>query len=448
MFVDFLLKLWKQNEAREALIWRDQPHTYGWLLENFELWLKWVDENVRPGVVVALEADFSPNSVALFLALAERRSVLVPLTESVRAQKAEFLSIARCEQTIQFAAADAVTLTPLAGDGDHPLYDRLREIGHPGLVVFSSASTGKSKAAVHDLIPLLDKFKLRRAAFRTIAFLLFDHLGGLNTILHTLANAGCVITVKDRTPDAVLGAVERHGAELLPVSPTFLHLMLISDAHKRHNLSSLKRIAYGTEPMPEHTLKKIHELLPDVSLQQTYGLSEVGVLRSKSKDANSLWVKVGGEGFETRVVGGILQIKARSTMLGYLNEPSPFTADGWFDTGDAVETDGEYIKILGRTSEIINVGGKKVYPAEIENILQELEAVAAATVYGEQNPITGAIVCADVTPSRPLANSDRKQFVDEVKKHCRQRLERFKVPLRINVVATYQYTERFKKART
>ena len=71
----------------------------------------------------------------------------------------------------------------------------------------------------------------------------------------------------------------------------------------------------------------------------------LGVLRSKSKSNDSLWVKVGGDGYETRIVDGILQIKAESAMLGYLNAPSPFTDDGWFITGDEVlEKDG-YIRI-------------------------------------------------------------------------------------------------------
>lgn len=66
-----------------------------------------------------------------------------------------------------------------------------------------------------------------------------------------------------------------------------------------------------------------------------YGMSEVGILRSRSRASDSLWVQVGGDGYETRVVNGMLQIRGRSTMLGYLNAPSPFTEDGWLMTGDA-----------------------------------------------------------------------------------------------------------------
>jgi len=297
---------------------------------------------------------------------------------------------------------------------------------------------------VHDLAGILEKFKTPRHSRRAISFLLYDHIGGVNTMLYVLSNAGCMVTVQERNPDAVLAAIERHRVELLPTSPTFLNLVLLSEAYRRHDLSTLKTVTYGTEPMPESTLKRFHELFPEITLLQTYGLSEVGILRSKSKSSDSLWVKVGGEGFETRVVDGILQIKARSAMLGYLNAPSPFTDDGWLNTNDAVEVDGEYIRILGRLSEIINVGGEKVYPAEVESVIQGMDNIAAVTVHGERNPITGQIVCTRVTPLRP---EDPKALAARVKAFCRQRLQPFKVPVKVIVSEDPQYTSRFKKTR-
>jgi len=173
----------------------------------------------------------------------------------------------------------------------------------------------------------------------------------------------------------------------------------------------------------------------------------LGILQSKSRNADSLWVRIGGQGYETRVVDGLLHVKARSSMLGYLNAPSPFTDDGWFNTNDAVEVDGEYVRILGRKSDIINVGGEKVYPAEVENVIQELDEVAEAMVYGEKHAITGNIVCADVTSVSPLDSSAEKELVARVKQHCREKLQRYKVPLRVNIVTEQQHTERFKKSR-
>src|SRR5262245_18877496 len=108
--------------------------------------------------------------------------------------------------------------------------------------------------------------------------------------------------------------------------------------------------------MPPSTLAAVREALPWARLKQTYGLSEVGILPTQSRDSGSVWLKL-GKGFEHKIVDGVLWIKSASAMLGYLNAPSPFDADGWFNTKDLVETDGEYMRILGRKSELINVGG-------------------------------------------------------------------------------------------
>src|SRR5438876_941188 len=134
------------------------------------------------------------------------------------------------------------------------------------------------EAAVHDLTSLLEKFKMLLNRRRTVSFLLFDHIGGVNTMLYSLSNGGCLITLVDRNPDAVLQAVDKHRADLLPTSPTFINLLLLSEAYKRHDLRTLQTVTYGTEPMPESTLKRFHELFPHIALQQTYGLSEVGIL--------------------------------------------------------------------------------------------------------------------------------------------------------------------------
>lgn len=446
--LDSILDVWKSNQDLDAIVWRERTHDYCSLLNRF---LDWKQElpglGIEAGSVVVLDADFSPNAVALFLALVDRRAILVPLTRASHNKHNDFIQIARGEIIITVDTQDQVMTERLNSVADHSLYDELRHRGHPGLVLFSSGSTGESKAAVHDVVRLLEKFTVQRQTLRTISFLLYDHIGGVNTMLYTVANGGCMITVERRDPDSVLRAVEEHKAELLPTSPTFLNLILLSEAFKRYDLSSLRIISYGTEPMPEHTLRRLHEVLPNVTLQQTYGLSELGILQSKSKEPNSLWVKIGGKGFETRVVDGVLQIKARSSMLGYLNAPSPFTEDGWFDTNDLVDVDGEYVRILGRKSDIINVGGEKVYPAEVENVIQQIEAVGEVTVYGETNAITGNIVCADITPLSPLDTSQQQELVAQVKRHCREKLQRYKVPLRVNVITQHQHTERFKKTR-
>jgi len=441
----FLLEKFRNTPSDTAIIWRGQSYDYGWLADRVEYWHAFLsNEKVHAGQVVIFEAEFSPNAVALLLALIDGACIVVPLTKSVRDKKAEFINVAKGEVLLASDERDQLSIERLGETGSQDIYDRLRQADHPGLVLFSSGSTGKSKAAVHDFVAILEKFKVPRKAYRTIAFLLFDHIGGVNTLFYTLSNAGTLIVCEDRSPDAVLAAVDKYRAELLPTSPTFINLILLSEAYRRHDLSSLKLVTYGTEAMPENTLKRFHSLFPGIQLAQTYGLSEVGILRAKSKSSDSLWVKIGGEGFQTRIVDGMLQIKAQSAMLGYLNAPSPFTDDGWFITGDSVEVDGEYVKILGRKSELINVGGEKVYPCEIESVIQEFENVAEVSVYGEKNPLVGNIVCARVRLKEPDGSGD---FVGRLKSFCRNRMQPYKVPVKVLLTTDSQYSERYKKMR-
>lgn len=445
MIIDFLIDRFKENPNKDAIMWKDKKYNYSWLLKQIDYWKERIErEKIQKGQIVVLNADFSPNAVALFLTLMNHKCVIIPLTNSVEDKKKDFIEISQGEVAITLDKNDESKIEFLKRTADNKYYIELKRREHPGLVLFSSGSTGKSKAAVHDLMGILEKFKKERYSLRAITFLLYDHIGGVNTMLYTLSNTGCIITVQKRTPDYILKLIEKYKVELLPTSPTFINLILLSEAYKRYDLSSLKTISYGTEPMQESILKRFHSILPDIRLLQTYGLSEIGIMRSKSKSSDSLWVKVGGEGFETRIVDNILQIKAKSAMLGYLNVKSPFTEDGWFNTGDEVVVDGEYIKILGRKSEIINVGGEKVYPAEVESVIQEHPLISEVTVYGEKNPITGNIVCANITLKESI---EKKKIIAELKKFCRGKLEIYKVPVKIKIVEEKLHSARFKKMR-
>ncbi|MCX6250458.1 MAG: fatty acid--CoA ligase family protein [Bacteroidetes bacterium] len=445
MPIDFLINVFEENKDKIAIIWKNESYSYEWLLTRLKYWDKKLnDMHVNVGDVVALIGDFTPDCITMLLSLINRSSIIVPLNSTSKMDYTEKLNISQTEKVVSVDEINEISFEQLNIKANHPFYTELRSINAPGLVLYTSGTSGSPKGAVHNFLKLLNKFKTHRKALKTVNFLMFDHWGGLNTMFHTISNGGTVLGTKDRSPDSICAFIEKHKIELLPASPTFLNLLIISGAYLRYDLSSLQLITYGTEPMPEFILKKLKNKFPTVKLQQTYGLIELGVLRSKSKSDDSLWVKVGGEGFETRVVDEILQIKADSAMLGYLNASSPFTNDGWFITGDQVEIDGEYIKILGRKSELINVGGEKVYPQEVENIILEMDNIKDVTVYGEKNAITGNIVCARVTLKQP---EDKKNLASRLKKHCIGKMKGYMIPVKILIVEEMQYNERFKKIR-
>jgi acyl-coenzyme A synthetase/AMP-(fatty) acid ligase len=441
----WLLNVFAEIPGVTFVQWRDHALPYSWLLKSIDSWRgRIADAGVKAGAVVALEADFSPSAIALFLALVEHNCIIVPLTPSVERQKSEFRRIAQVEWAVQFADEDCGVIEEFSHVVDNPHLLQVRQRNVPGLVLFSSGSTGKSKGAVHDLSLLLEKFKVRRTAFTAITFLMMDHIGGINTLLAALSNGGTIVPTQSRTPTDICRLIERYAVDLLPTSPTFLNLLIISETWKHFDLSSLKRITYGTEIMPEPTLRRLREVFPAAQFHQTYGLSELGILRSKSKSSDSVWFRVGGAGYETMVKNGTLWIRAKSAMLGYLNAASPFDEEGWYDTGDCVETDGDFIHILGRNSEVINVGGEKVYPAEVESVLMSITNVKDVAVTGIPNPITGSVVGARFNLVQP---EDHTIFRNRVRTYTRERLPSYKVPVKIEVVDTEVHSERFKKMR-
>jgi acyl-coenzyme A synthetase/AMP-(fatty) acid ligase len=444
--LDWLFDRFDSAGDKEAMVWREESVSYRQLAAAVRHWQgRLADDHIGAGAVVSLEGDYSPTAVAVLLALVDAGVVVVPLTAAVEGKKPAFREIAEVSVTLELLGGDDLRMSRRSVPAPaNPLTRQLIESGQPGLVLFSSGSTGAPKAALHNFSNLLEKFKTPRHSLRTVTFLLLDHIGGINTLFYVLSNTGTVITLQERNPDAVCAAVARHRVELLPTSPTFLNLLLLSEAYRTHDLSSLKQVTYGTEPMPEHTLRRTHEVLPHVKLLQTYGLSELGILRSKSKSSDSLLVKIGGEGYETKVVDGTLRIRATSSMLGYLNAPSPFDAEGWFDTGDEVIVDGEYMRILGRRSELINVGGEKVYPAEIESVLLQMPNVLEAAVRGESNPITGRMVVARLTLQE---QEDPVALRQRVRDFCEGRLPLYKVPVKVEVATGDQHSARFKKMR-
>ena len=436
------LKAWGD---KPALISRDESLSFNQLLDRSNAWLdRLAQHGIRPGDTLAICGDYSPNLCALLLAALLNRNIIIPFTSATAARWNRLMEQSQVKFSIGFDACDSWHVTSFDRAVSHPLLRELIKRDAPGLILFSSGSTGESKASVLDFNRLLAKFEVSRPHYRTLVFLLLDHIGGINTLFHGLCHGGTIITTSERSPDAVCAAIETHRIQLLPATPTFLRLLLIADVIGRYDLSSLEIITYGTEPMPPSTLSAVCEALPWVRFKQTYGLSELGILPTRSRDSGSVWLKLGDAGFEHRVVDGVLWIRSPSAMLGYLNAPSPFDPEGWFNTQDLVEKDGEYIHILGRRSELINVGGEKVHPTEIENVLLQLDNVKDVTVRGQPNPITGEVIAAKVTL---LVPEDLDAFKGRVRRFCHARLERYKIPAIVDVVVEDHHSARFKKSR-
>lgn len=437
--ISFLIEQMENYGDNIALVSDEKEIKYNGLIEEYNKAKKQL-EKVEEGSIVALQGEFSPKTIGLLLAIIDLKCIYVPLANSVKNIK-RYLEIAEVNYFIKEDNTEVLTIEK----PKHEILKKLQSENSPGLILFSSGTTGEPKAAVHNLNPLLEKYKNKGKKIRSIAFLLFDHIGGFNTVMYNLYNGGLLVTVKDRTPEEIGKKIEKYKIEVLPTSPSFINMLLFSKIYEQYDFSSLKIVSYGTEPMPESTLKAFHKEFPNVNLKQTYGLSEVGIMRTKSESSDSLWLKVGGdEEHQIKIVDGILWIKSKMSMLGYLNASSPFDENGWMNTKDRVEQKGEYIKILGRESELINVGGEKVYPAEVESILLEIPEVKDAIVNKEKNPILGNVVTCVVAIDQI---EDKKEIKKKIQKYCAEKLEKYKRPVKIEFQEKTFNSERFKRKR-
>ena len=340
--------------------------------------------NIQAGDVVALIGDFNPDTILTMLRLIDLGVVIVPLTIETRQQHDYFFQSALVDVVIENGFSSRI-----GQQRSHEFLNPLRLAGHAGLVLFSTGTTGRPKAILHDLTRFLQRFETPRPALRTINFLLFDHIGGINTLFHTLFNKGVVIAPERRNVDSILEVCGFYEVEVLPTTPTFLRMMLMSGAVPGKVPACLKVITYGTERMDQPTLDELCRLLPAVDFRQTFGMSELGIVRVKSEARNSLFMKVGGEGVETRVVDGVLKIRSTTRMIGYLNAPSPFDAQYWYDTKDMVEVKEDFYKVVGRVSDVINVGGLKFMASEVELVALQYPGISLVTASPKQNPITG-----------------------------------------------------------
>ena len=340
---------------------------------------------IQPGDTVALIGDFDATSISTLIKLIDKNVIIVPLTTDTRHDHPYFFESAG----VNFVIEGTTIMSVFDDHLQHSFVRELREKERPGLVLFSTGTTGRPKAILHDFTDFLKRFETKRPTLRTLNFLLFDHIGGINTLLHTLYNTGTIVATNDRTVDNVLKVIEKNQIELLPTTPTFLRMLLLSGYVPERIPKCLKIITYGTERMDQPTLDTLCDLLPNVDFRQTFGMSELGIVRVKSESRNSLFMKIGGEGIETSIDEGVLRIRSQTRMLGYLNAPSPFDDDGWYNTKDIVEQKGDYIKVVGRDSEVINIGGLKFMASEVERKALEHDGVVFVKTIAKENPITG-----------------------------------------------------------
>lgn len=436
-----------KNYEGVALIEKSSFHTYKDLTFRIESLAFEIKNSIEDGDIICIKSDYSFDSIALFLALSQRKCIIVPVVPTTDAEFQSKIVAASVHKVISLKK-DVLEIDKIIRISEEipEKYLQIMNKGNSGLVLFSSGTTGVPKVMVHDLTVLIESFKIPKKQRRLnfLLFLLFDHIGGVNTLLNCLSNGSQITIPQNRNPEYILQLVQDKKVQVLPTTPTFLNLILMTENFGKYNISSLKMITYGTERMPQMLLDKLKNKIPHVKLLQTFGTSETGIMKTQSKSSASLFFKIIDPDYQYKIVENQLYLKSKNQIKGYINQKSAqFLDHEWFATGDIVATDDEgYIKIIGRINNVINIGGQKVLPKEVEDVINEIAEIIDTTVYSKSNIITGQMVCADVVISDATDKINiKKKIIDK----CKKELDKYKIPSKITISTSLSFSNRFKK---
>jgi acyl-coenzyme A synthetase/AMP-(fatty) acid ligase len=312
-------------------------------------------------------------------------------------------------------------------------------------VLFTSGTTGSPKLVMHTLASLTGAIKQSGAASRNPVWGTFYDIrryGGLQIFLRAIHDGGSLVLSDAHEPVGdFVARLGRHGATHVSGTPSHWRRVLMSG---RARAMSPDYVRLSGEIADQTVLDNLAACYGDARIGHAYASSEAGV----GFDVND-----GREGFpaeligatgevEMKVVDDSLRIRSPRAAACYLGADAvPLTdADGFVDTGDMLERVGDRYRFAGRKGGIINVGGLKVHPEEVESVINRHPQVRMSLVHSRKSPITGAIVAAEVVlyeaTKANAAASDAGALRGEILDICRSRLAQHKVPAVIRFVPT------------
>ena len=443
------LEEWAVSRASEEM-WRDDTGSRTWgdfggLLT--EARTKCHRAGLAPGEVVITPGEMRLESLAWLVAVAAREAVAAPLRAERLGELATWEKTVELDWRVQDGALVRMDAGRM-GSAAQQLLGTLRVRRHPGLILATGGTTGAPKLVLHDLAALLagimPKFGSPR---RTLPLMHFDHIGGFDMVWRGLARGQVLVAPPDMlTPAAVAVTLARHRVEIMPATPSFLNLLLLSGAVSAQDLSALRVVPYGAEPMPAGLLSRLKSALPEVDFVQRFGTSETGALPVQETPAGLL-LPGGTDGYAWQIRDGELWIQSPTRALGYLaGDNGSMDEAGWFHTGDlALQQPDGSVLVLGRRAELINVGGEKVRPTEVEAVLLSHPLVADCRVGAAPSALLGQVVTAEIV----WTGTERDALAVKRLLHefAASRLARHQLPAAVRLVASIATTQNLKKQR-
>jgi acyl-CoA synthetase (AMP-forming)/AMP-acid ligase II len=301
----------------------------------------------------------------------------------------------------ELTGTDSLTLAALesAAVGAPPLSARDGLEPAPVLIL-TTGTTGEQKGARHDWSRLARAVRRPddHAGTRWLLAYNLNQFAGIQILLHVVASGATLVAPPTRRADDVISTIAEHRVTHVSATPTFWRLLVARLDPETASELPLEQITLGGEAAPEGLIEKLVALFGDARISHVYAGTEFGSAVSVRDGRGGLPLAIldrdESADVRFRIVDGELQIASRVGMIGY-HRGADDEAE-WRPTGDLVEVRGDRIHFVGRTSEIINVGGAKIHPLPVEELACSVEGVQLAAVYGRPNPVTGQIVAMDV----------------------------------------------------
>lgn len=466
------------NPQRLAVTFRGRSYTYEELEERSNrLASGLLDAGFQHGDRVCVLLYNRVEWIELFFALAKIGGVMVPINYYLKPAEIGYITEdagARWLVTEEslLGVAEAVRERvdrPLegvivgAGPGSWREYEALLAAGSPTgfdpkveigdlfLLQYTSGTTGFPKGAMHTHSTVLWNTFTQIHDFAVTAedvYLVVPALcwaaGFHDLALATLWVGGRIILQESTGFDAekFFDTVQRERVTKVLLVPSVLKQVLASPAFDQYDLSSVRLVLSGGEPVPVTAIEEMTKRLPGCTLVQGYGLSEFPTLMTylpiehaiakkgsagrACRIAEVRIVDVDGRDAAPREIGQII-CRSPASMIGYYgNEPATAAAldNGWLHTGDLGYTDEEgFIYIAGRSKDMIITGGLNVYPAEVERVIAQHPAVVEAAVIGVPDERWGEIGKAFV-----VVNPDVELSQEGLEEHLRAELANYKIP--------------------
>jgi len=210
----------------------------------------------------------------------------------------------------------------------------------------------------------------------------------------------------------------------------------------------LEQATLGGEAIDQSILQRLAAAFPRAGITQIYASTEAGALfavHDGQAGFPASWLREGVEGVQLRIRNSVLEVKSPRGMQGYVSKTGDLDhQDAWIVTNDLVEQRGARVLFKGRVDSVINVGGAKVSPEEVESVLLEVPGVVEVQVFGRANPISGSLVAARVVCAPGHEQQDVRKAIA---RYARAALDSHKVPRFIEFVEHLEVSETGKKSR-